>query len=217
MSDEPRCDVLLTASLEFEEAISTLPELHQRLEALAYRSSASGPYVRDYAIAVLRRIAELGEDTKRSVDQGRIITACMTARGVLETAGLFVDFIGKLIELRKKEDDKDRFRKTVKKHFFASREFEDQLTAKSPHVADGVRALDKHVEGSSKIYDILCEAVHPNWAGTTGLNLPEFDIGPVHIRSAMAALSTARAVKTYCDVATKAFAGELQPARMIGW
>jgi len=105
----------------------------------------------------------------------------MTARGILETAGLFVDLIGKLIEMRKKED-KDRFRMTVKKHFFASREFEDRLTAKSPHVADGVR-----------------------------------DTGPVHIRSAMAALSTARAVKTYCDIATMAFAGELQPARMIGW
>jgi hypothetical protein len=90
------------------------------------------------------------------------------------------------------------------------------LTAKSPHVADGVRALDKHVVGSSKIYNILCEAVHPNWAGTTGLNLPEFDTGPVHIRSAMAALSTARAVKTYCDIATTAFASELQPAMMIG-
>jgi hypothetical protein len=49
------------------------------------------------------------------------------------------------------------------------------------------------------------------------LNLPEFDTGPVHIRSAMAALSTARAVKTYCDIATTAFASELQPARMIGW
>ena len=161
----------LTAGLEFEEAISALPELRQRLEALRYRSSASGPYVRDYSIAVLRysiavlrRVSELGEDTRRSVDQGRMITACMTARGILETAGLFADFIGKLTEMRKM-DDKDRFRKTVKKHFFASREFEDHLTAKSPHVADGVRALDKHVVGSSKIYDILCEAVHPNWAG----------------------------------------------------
>jgi hypothetical protein len=216
MNDESRCDTLLTAGLEFEEAISALPELYQRLEALRYRSSASGPYVRNYAIAVLRRVSELGEDTRRSVDQGRMITACMTARGILETAGLFVDFIGKLIEMRKK-DDKERFRATVKKHFFASREFEDQLTAKSPHVADGVKALDKHVVGSSKIYDILCEAVHPNWAGTAGLNLPETNSGPVQVRSAMAALSTACAVKTYCDIATMAFAGELQPARMIGW
>jgi hypothetical protein len=144
MSNKSRHDTLLAASLEFEEATSALPDLHRCLEALRYRSSASGPYIRDYTIAVLKRISELGEDTRRSVNDGRIITACMTARGILETAGLFVDFIGKLIELRKR-DEKDRFRNIVKKHFFASREFEDQLTMKAPHVADGIRALDKHV------------------------------------------------------------------------
>jgi hypothetical protein len=39
----------------------------------------------------------------------------------------------------------------------------------------------------------------------------------IHIRSAMAALSTAQAVKTHTDIAKIAFAGELQPDRMIGW
>jgi len=207
---------LLTASLEFEEASCALSELHGRLEALRYRSSASGPYVRGYAIGVLKRISELGEDTRRSVNEGRMITASMTARGILETAGLFVDLIGKLVELRKR-DDKDRFRNMVKKHFFASREFEDQLTVKAPHVADGIRELDKHVIGSSKIYDILCEAVHPNWVGTIGFSLPEFDSSPVHIRSTLAALSTARAIKTYTSITTMVFSGELQPDRMIGW
>jgi hypothetical protein len=61
MSDESRCDALLTATLEFEEAISALPELHQRLEALTYRSSASGPSDRDYAIAEWARETSCGK------------------------------------------------------------------------------------------------------------------------------------------------------------
>jgi hypothetical protein len=53
----------------------------------------------------------------------------------------------------------------VKQFVFATRKFGEQK--KAIHVLDCVRALKPHYAEIELLYDILCEAVHPNWLGVS--------------------------------------------------
>ena len=88
----------------------------------------------------------------------------MTARGILETMGNYVYLAEKLSRAIQNED-REAFRDLVRRYFFSSREFNPDV--RQPHIADGVRALEKLHPGASALYDVLCEVVHPNWAGIT--------------------------------------------------
>jgi hypothetical protein len=117
----------------------------------------------------------------------------------------------------REHEEKEKLRITVKRHFFASREFLEKIEGKSPHVADGIRFLDKHDPGMIKIYDILCEAVHPNWSGTAALPLLEDESSPVFLRLVLACYGTEVAVHSLLSSIKLVLAGQLQPGRMRGW
>jgi hypothetical protein len=216
VSNEPDSTPLLPERYRFLETIEQIPSMIELLQATKYQVSATWPVIRDYAIAVGKRLSELGQDADASLQRGRVITACMAARGMLETSGTFVDFVEKVIKLRDSLD-KDKLRLTVKRHFFASREFQQHLGGKSPHVADGLRCLDKQSTGTLKIYDILCEAVHPNWSGTAGLSLLGDETSPVYQRLAFATYASDGAAKLFVAAAREVISGPLQPDKMKGW
>jgi hypothetical protein len=80
-------------------------------------------------------------------------------RGVIETAGLlalFEDKIGKAAA-----GSSIQRVNVARKFVFSSRKFGED--GKAVHTLDCVRALDKYDESTEELYDILCEAVHPNW------------------------------------------------------
>jgi hypothetical protein len=206
----------LAHRLRFLETFSQVHISIEALEKLNYKFSATGQLIRDYSLVVAKRVAELGDDADQTLQRGRVITACMAARGILESVGTYVDFVDKIVKFRESAD-KEKLRATVKKHFFASREFLEQLEGKPPHVADGIRFLDKHGPGTTKIYDILCEAVHPNWSGTGALPLLEDESSPVFLRLVFACYGTEVAVHALLSSINRVLAGQLQPGSMRGW
>ncbi|MDP3408007.1 hypothetical protein [Bosea sp. (in: a-proteobacteria)] len=196
--------------------IDIVRQLGFDLNKLFYKHSASGITIREYSISIVNRLLELSEDCIESLERGRMITASMTARGLLETAGTFIDFIDKMIRARN-ANDKEKFRNTLRKHFFASREFETELGIKSPHVADGIRFLDKHMPEASDIYNVLCEAVHPNWAGTGGLIMHNSRDSPIFMRSYFAICRSYDSLAATDKVSRSSFIGPLRPDMLLGW
>jgi hypothetical protein len=216
MSNEPDGTPLLPERYRFLETIEQIPSTTELLLATKYQKSATWPVIRDYAVAVAKRLNELGEDADTSLQRGRVITACMAARGIMETSGTFVDFVEKVTKLRE-SNDKDKLRLTVKRHFFASKEFQQHLEGKSPHVADGLRCLDKQHPGVIRIYDVLCEAVHPNWSGTAALSSLGDETSPVYLRLAFAVYASEVAAKLCVIAAKDVILGPLQPDKLKGW
>lgn len=120
--------------------------------------------VRQYVLGVLKRILQLTEDTIFLMDNERPIAASMCARGSIETSGVLVEFFRKLQSAVSRGDGPATI-SVVRNFMFASMEFGKDYSVSTPHVLNGIRALETKVGGIEAIYNVLCETVHPNWAG----------------------------------------------------
>jgi hypothetical protein len=123
--------------------------------------------VRGYVFHVIDRICILAEDLVLVSDNNRPIATAMCARGIIETAGVLLEFQRKFTAALDRSDF--ALALAVFKNFvFASKEFGDTYSLATPHVLNGIRTLDAAHPGVGRAYDILCEVVHPNWAGRGG-------------------------------------------------
>lgn len=82
---------------------------------------------------------------------------------------------------------------------------------------DGIRHLDGHISGSSTLYEILCEAVHPNWAGTGAVKLLKDERNPSYIRLVLSIYLTRLALDESSQALSNAFSGDLSSDRLIWW
>lgn len=118
----------------------------------------------EYIYEIVIRITRLSDDTNFLMNEQRLMAATMTSRGVIETVGVLIEFIRKFRSAVQRKDANGAL--SVLQNFrFASMEFGDDHSVSTPHVMNGVRGLDKIVKGTASTYDVLCETVHPNWAG----------------------------------------------------
>jgi hypothetical protein len=99
------------------------------------------------------------------------VTATLMARGVIETAGLLVLFESKMKKATG-SGTKERL-EAIKKFVFSTKKFGNEK--RSVHALDCVRALTPYHPDVELLYDILCEAVHPNWLGVSQFR--EFQAG----------------------------------------
>ena len=111
----------------------------------------------------LERLYVLMNLATENCSSGFPIAASLMARGVLETAGLLTLFERKM-EKVPKNAIQERL-DTVKKFVFATKKFGNEK--RTIHALDCVRALNPYQSDVELLYDILCEAVHPNWLGVS--------------------------------------------------
>lgn len=111
----------------------------------------------------LERLYTLMKLTADNCFAGMPIASTLTARGVIETAGLIVLFESKMQKLSSGAS-KQRL-ETVKTFVFSTKKF--SAKKKAVHVLDCVRALKPIHSEVELLYDILCESVHPNWLGVS--------------------------------------------------
>lgn len=200
----------------YNTAITDISAIREEISLLRFNFSPSGPHLLEYTLAAISRIVQLGSRTIIATDTDEVIVAAMTARGVLETAGIFVEAMT-VLSRAKKLSEKERFRAALKRHVFASREFQGESGLKSPHVNDGLRALEARAPGTLELYDVLCETVHPNWAGMGGLGWSSNQNSAVYKRCISTALTTVVAVAECSSTITDCFRGIMSPSSMKGW
>lgn len=120
--------------------------------------------VEQYIERNFMRISSLLDDTSMLVGNGRLLGAAASARASLETMAVLVDFFRKFKSAVKKVNG-DEIKKVLGSYIFASFEFSGFSLQKTPNVMDAVRNSEKMQSGMMAVYEVLCEAVHPNWSG----------------------------------------------------
>lgn len=111
----------------------------------------------------LDRIIVLIEDTEALISQDRVLGASATARAALETFAVLHEFIRRFQAAIQRRDGTG-VQKTMEAFIFATVEFDSVTEAKTPNIMDALRNADKNTKGVLKAYEVLCEAVHPNWS-----------------------------------------------------
>jgi hypothetical protein len=111
----------------------------------------------------LERLYVLGKIATDNCITGYPVAASLLARGAVETAGLLVLFESRM---KKASNCTARERMDIVRRFvFSTKKFgSDQ---KAVHALDCVRALKPFQADVELLYDLLCEAVHPNWLGVS--------------------------------------------------
>ena len=194
---------LLTQLLQFEEAANALEDVDQWLRNVLTPRSVTVRALHRYTCGTVARVLELFADTARLIREGRNVSASMTARGIVETIGNFAYLVDKLLKALRSED-REAFRNLVRQYSFASREFNPD--ARQPHISDGVRALEKRHPGAEELYNVLCEVVHPNWAGITVFgNTLHQSMGAVEQRVIVSCLAPRHYVSTFKGVLENLF------------
>lgn len=155
--------------LSFDERRGHLQELCNAWSASEKKVPMIAHDLHEYIFEILKRITQLSDDTDFLMNEERLMAATMTARGVIEAAGILIEFIRKFRSAIQRKDS-DGALSVLQNFMFASMEFGDDHSVSTPHVMNGVRGLDKIVKGTASTYDVLCETVHPNWAGRVGFS-----------------------------------------------
>jgi hypothetical protein len=151
-------------TLSLREQCSSMSEFYRAWESQCRRPETIDGAVRHYILGVLNRVLQLSDDTIFLIESERPIAASMCARGSIETAGMLLEFFRKLQSAVSRGDGPSTV-SVVRNFMFASMEFGKDYSVSTPHVLNGIRALETRVGGIEMIYNILCETVHPNWAG----------------------------------------------------
>lgn len=138
--------------------------------------SELGRKVAEFCEGSTSRFCVLVDDVVHLFRDRRVLAISMCARGAVETAGILAEFRRKFQNALDPVDETEVV--SVARNFlFASKEFGASREVATPHVLNGVRALDRDCSGVFNAYEILCESVHPNWAGrlNVGVDATEID------------------------------------------
>ncbi len=154
--------------LETKTAIESLNRalalrVQKGAEAVSHLHRNTYGFECSFKMRCLERLSVLIKLAMENCFGGLPVTATLAARGVIETAGLLVLFESRISKLS--EDAISERLDTIKKFVFSTKKFGEEK--KSVHALDCVRALEAHYADVALLYDILCEAVHPNWLGVS--------------------------------------------------
>jgi hypothetical protein len=147
-----------------------------------------------FMISSLERILYLYEDTIFLLKNNRILSASITARSLFEGICMLMEFQRKIKACVQKGNYKN-FKVTLTNFTFASKEFESIKTGSLPNVMDAIRNSEKTIKNSLLIYGILCEAVHPNWAGRIAVKFDQMGRDPVTLRLYISIMSLSSFLK----------------------
>ena len=114
----------------------------------------------EYILSALSRVILLGRRAEAMVNEKDWLSASCLLRGKIESLGMLQLFMIKY----RFEDSREERRLALEKFYFSQRAIGDKET--SIHVNDGLRSMKKVAPETMRIYDLLCEIVHPNWLGT---------------------------------------------------
>ena len=143
-----------------EACVASLRALSDDFGKVGRRSSdVVHQYAVDFVHACISRMSLLGRVTLALLDKGDWLVAAMTARGFIETIALLNLF---LIKYKPNADRSDR-KDVIVRFAFSTRSFAD--VKRGIHINDALRELEKNSSDVMVGYEILCEAVHPNWLG----------------------------------------------------
>ena len=144
--------------------------LPKRVQAAAFTSKSKLPF-KAQAIRelLLHRTAALASATVDLFEQNRVIPAVVLTRCIVETLAVLFDFHERL-ERFLKDEPKDTcvLDQFLVRCLMGSRNNPDPGMPKSVNILSLVDRIEKTVPGFRAVYDALCEAAHPNWAGTFG-------------------------------------------------
>ena len=167
----------MVGSLSAAEVLSRILELSQKADYCRVLvrdrsvdpSSELGRRITEFSGGSVLRFCALIDDVVHLSGEGRALAVSMCARGAVETAGILAEFRRKFQNALDPFDDTDVV--FISRNFvFASKGFGASREIATPHVLNGVRALDRECSGVFSAYEILCETVHPNWAGRLNVN-----------------------------------------------
>jgi len=119
----------------------------------------------------LERLYTLMKLASDNCAAGFPVTATLMARGVVETAGLLLLFETKMKKIAA-AGAKEKL-EAIRKFVFSTKRFGNEK--RTVHALDCVRALTSIYRDVELLYEILCEAVHPNWLGVSQFR--EFQAG----------------------------------------
>jgi hypothetical protein len=155
---------LLERSLRLKEELGSAEQFYWKLLELSEQKIELERIVRSFICESLERFIQLLKDSASLVEDDRVIAASMCARGCVESGGILLEFLRKF-EAAVRNGDIASVIRACRNFVFASKEFGEAHDISTPHVHNGVRTLDKHLLGAEKVYNTLCETVHPNWSG----------------------------------------------------
>ena len=168
---------LLKAKLLIDEKNGELFEKVRAFSSFvaALRKSPHGLEL-NFKARCLERLYTLIRSASDNCANGFPVTATLVAGGVIETAGLLI-----LFETRMKKTAEATAKEkleTVRRFVFSTKKFGNEK--RSVHAMDCVRALIVFHRDVELLYDILCEAVHPNWLGVS--QFKEFRVATVEVQ-----------------------------------
>ncbi|MBV7522591.1 hypothetical protein [Ensifer sp. ENS12] len=156
----------------------------------AFRQFA-GPQsqVTHFINALAQRIAYCGAETLNQVEQGHWLAASLFARANIEAVALLDRFA---CDLDPRTPRKDALQK-ITRYVFAAKAFDGGGVV---HINDCLRPVFRDDPRLEQNYNLLCEAVHPNWLGVSKLG-GEIDAKvEAHLRELMVECSRSCGVRT---------------------
>ena len=122
--------------------------------------------------SLLHRFSDFLDAAVKLYDADRAIPAFSVTRAVMETTAMMYWLSIKAKEFSETKDV-DAFDEFLMKGMFGGRDVGSPL---SPYnILTAVDHIDKQINGTRAIYDILCEFTHPNYAGVLG-SYTHFDV-----------------------------------------
>jgi hypothetical protein len=153
---------ILVAQLTIEERHQNIVRIIRACSPLKATGGIDG-LERNFKLKCLQRIYVLSELSIQHSKAGRPVVASLIARGILETGGLLELFSQRMARIRSAPAVQQL--ELLKLFLFATKKFGEKK--KSIHAMDCVRSLGDYYSDIEGLYDVLCEAVHPNWLGVS--------------------------------------------------
>ena len=115
--------------------------------------------------SLLHRFSDFVDAAVKLYEADRIIPAFTLTRAVMETTAMMYWLFNKTAEFSETKNV-DAFDEFLMKGMFGGRDAGSPLS--SYNILTAVDHIDKQINGTRAIYDILCEFTHPNYSGVMG-------------------------------------------------
>ncbi len=152
---------------QIEQRLQSLESFRQaRIEAMAVSRVSKLPYkALIYREALLWRITELGRSSFESFKSGRLASAILLARAVIETSSALW-YLWTKLDAATKAAAVGELDELLMRLVMGSK-IDRDILPEAVNVLNFLDQIDKQVKGFRLQYERLCEFAHPNWAGTT--------------------------------------------------
>ena len=137
--------------------------------------SGNGGVLTPFINALRNRITLCGSGALSAAADRQWLTSSLFARANMEACALFISFSE---DVNPTKPDSSTL-KRAEKYLFSTRTF---AAGQGVHINDCLRIMFKKDDGLQATYDVLCEAVHPNWLGVLKMDVTAGDKIEAHVK-----------------------------------